>query len=146
MNEISKIYKSSTRWCIYSKLQAVLRITSGIGSTSYHKLYAFLKEATNKCYKHTNGLVFTEENLCSKVLKRISATNMANGEMSMVKHQISWRSSKIISGYVHKSVVNITKAAKIFAGVVNRGVTTAASSYSVNGNGPLHLHQRQLIT
>lgn len=62
MMDMSKIYKSSTLWCIHSKLQAMLRIKSGIDLASYHKLRAFMK-GTNKGYEPRKSLVFTEDNL-----------------------------------------------------------------------------------
>lgn len=63
MMEMSKVYKSSTLWCIHSKLQAILRIEHNIDLASFFKLHAFMK-GTNKYYVPKKSLVFTEEDLC----------------------------------------------------------------------------------
>ncbi|KAJ3622124.1 hypothetical protein MTP99_002650 [Tenebrio molitor] len=62
MMEMSKTYKCSTVWCIHSKLQAMLRLKSGIDISKYNKLHAFMK-SLNKGHEPKKSWVFTDEDL-----------------------------------------------------------------------------------
>ncbi|XP_044261817.1 uncharacterized protein LOC123009505 [Tribolium madens] len=62
MNQMSSHYKSSSMWCIHSKLQTMLRIKHGVDIASFHKLHAFMK-STNKGHEAKKSWVFTEEEL-----------------------------------------------------------------------------------